>query len=973
MNGPHRIAAWFFRPAAGGWSIAVAVLLSGAVFAAAYLSYHGDSAIAPHWHVGSFAVVVLLVAGLLQFFSSQRSDEARYRALFEANPLPMMIRDEGSLAILAVNQAMVERYGYSHAQFAQMKASDLNSAATRDEYLRYVAARSPGKGPDSAYRVHITREGTEIEVEVTSRPLQLQGKSVRLAAINDLTEKLRGQRALHDSEQRFRTMFDYAGIGIAMRATSDRASPWLAVNDKFCEMTGHSRDELLRMSGVDSTPLSGQAAAMADSRRLQMGEVSSYAREKQIVRKDGSLLWVNVSAALLPAAEGQPRQVIVTYQDIHARKLAEERLRESEERLRAIIAAEPECMVTVALDGRLLEINPVGLRMLGGGTLDAVQRRPLIRYVLPRYRRAFVALHQQLQAGYSGMLEFEVQGLANQCRWLEVHAAPLRDATGNITALLGIARDVTERRMAREMLATERNLLRTVIDNLPDSVRVRDCNLRLLLANAAWFQLRAPDLGPEGDLSNQQVPPGRHAAEDHAVVMTGRASSPREDREETPAGPRWYVTTKLPLRGSAGDVVGTVSIGRDVTDAKRRAQEVEKLQADLELRVVERTAQLSVVNEELDAFAASISHDLRAPLRSIDGLAALLAEGHGRMLDTEGQYLLSRIRTAATRMAQQIEDLLRLSRVAREALVVQAVDVSDMAHAIIRELRREHPERVVVVSINPELRAVADPGLLRSALENLLQNAWKFTSKIAAARIEIGSVPWRGSMAFFVSDNGAGFDRAGAERLFGTFQRLHTEREFPGTGIGLAIVRRVMRRHGGDAWAESTVGCGATFFFTLTGAVQAPPAASEERAPVPSPVPPAIMANPGARRAAILLVDDDPDLLLLTAHALRPDGYEVLTAETGEAAMEILGARAVSAIVSDFSMPGMNGVELLAQAAQRHPTALRILVSGQRPNGAMQAGLRNGEIHHYFEKQSSYEPLRACLRDGLAAQARLHH
>jgi CheY-like chemotaxis protein len=346
-------------------------------------------------------------------------------------------------------------------------------------------------------------------------------------------------------------------------------------------------------------------------------------------------------------------------------------------------------------------------------------------------------------------------------------------------------------------------------------------------------------------------------------------------------------------------------------------------------------------------------------------MAAALLEDCGEALDETGRDYLARIRGASQRMAALIEDLLRLSRVTRTALHVVDVDLSEMAGGIVDDLRRDYPGRAVAFRNAPQLLARGDAGLLRAALMNLLQNAWKFTGKKEQARIDFGAEQRPGATVYFVRDNGAGFDMEHADRLFGTFQRLHTEREFPGTGIGLATVRRIMRRHGGDVWADAVPDNGATFYFTL---------GSRVTALVSGPVLPATMllaAEPAATAPgsfSILLVDDDADVLTLSVRALRPDGYEILTASNGDEAMTILRSRAVGIVVSDFSMPGMNGAQLLAQAAALYPATLRIIVSGQTMNRAMQAGLRKGEIHHYFEKQHSYEPVRACIREWVEAR-----
>lgn len=1055
-------------------------------------------------------LILLLTAGLLRYLARQRlhaserhavegeleQSEERYRLLFEANPLPVLIREEGTLAILAVNQAMVDKFGYARAELLGMNVDRLHSAATRDS----VGRQDGGAGATRrSRRSLVMRDGTEFPAEVVTCALTFEGRQARLVVINDITAQVRSEQAVRESEERlrtisehideglalydrddrlvffneayrrmqgpatpelrpgltfesiardrarslaamgeifdteafvaerlarhrepyggvierrrpdggyhlireghtrdgqivvsfvditelkrreaelresegrFRAMFEHAGLGITLRESGDRSRPWLAVNDRFCAMTGYSREELMTMSTAEITLSEDNGGADRGNAALASGEMSSYSREKRIRRKDGSRMWVDLTVTAVPDIHGRPQRVIATYQDIDARKLAEERLRESEGRLRAIIAAEPECVAIVAPDGRLLDMNPAGLRMLEASNLEEMRRWPFLNQVAPQYRRAFVRLQHSILDGNSGVLEFEAFGIHGKRCWLEIHAAPLHDASGEITALLGIARDVTERRLAREALAAERNLLRTVIDNIPDRIRAKDRDLRFVLANRAWLDVRSPDRQDVAGLRNSDLLPpdmaARVEAEDRAVLESGRASAPREVMSGPEGNPRWYVTTKMPLRDGEGHVTGLVAISRDVTDFKQRSLEVERLNAALELRVAERTAQLSSANEELEAFASSVSHDLRAPLRHIDGMAAALTEDFGDRLDDEGRSYLARIRGASKRMAGLIEDLLRLSRVTRTELSIADVDLGGMAAAIAEELAREHPERKVSFVSGGRLCARGDAGLLRAALVNLLQNAWKFTGRRGDARVEFGAETRDGLTVYFVRDNGAGFDMAQADRLFDAFQRLHSEKDFPGTGIGLATVRRIMRRHGGDAWARATPGAGATFYFSLGARPSAAVSGNAAEATVLlAAQPPALSGN---GRPRLLLVDDDPDVLTLSARALRGDGYEITVAGTGEEALKILQAGAVDVIVSDFSMPGMNGAQLLAQAAALHPASLRLIVSGQTMNRAMQNGLARGEIHHYFGKEHSYDPVRRCIRDWLAAR-----
>jgi signal transduction histidine kinase len=254
------------------------------------------------------------------------------------------------------------------------------------------------------------------------------------------------------------------------------------------------------------------------------------------------------------------------------------------------------------------------------------------------------------------------------------------------------------------------------------------------------------------------------------------------------------------------------ALQREIIERRQAEKEVERQKNEL----ARSNAELVRANTELESFSYSVSHDLRAPLRSIDGFSHALLEDYADKLDDAGSDHLNRVRAATQRMGSLIDDLLNLSRLSRIAMQTQSLDISALARSIIGDLQRAQPERQVEVRIQDGLETAADPGLVHVALGNLLSNAWKFTSKRDSAHIEFGQAQVNGTLAFFVRDDGAGFDMDYAYRLFGAFQRLHGMTEFAGTGIGLATVQRIVHRHGGRIWAESAVDCGATFYFTLS-------------------------------------------------------------------------------------------------------------------------------------------------------------
>jgi signal transduction histidine kinase len=285
---------------------------------------------------------------------------------------------------------------------------------------------------------------------------------------------------------------------------------------------------------------------------------------------------------------------------------------------------------------------------------------------------------------------------------------------------------------------------------------------------------------------------------------------------------RWISDTSLEDLGPDGKWRGSTGIMMDITDRKQAEEVIRRLNAGLEERVRQRTSQLEfsnreleAANQELEAFAYSVAHDLRAPLRSIDGYSKLLAEDYSPSLPDEARQYLDNTRRAAQRMGQLIDDLLLLSRVTRAEMHIAPVNLSGIALDVIGDLRRQDPQRAVMVTIEPELNTDGDASLLRLALENLLGNAWKFTSRQEQPSIYLGKKIRKEETVFFIKDNGAGFDMKYAHQLFKAFQRLHSIEEFKGSGVGLATVQRVIQRHGGHIWAKATVGEGAVFYFTI--------------------------------------------------------------------------------------------------------------------------------------------------------------
>jgi PAS domain S-box-containing protein len=364
-------------------------------------------------------------------------------------------------------------------------------------------------------------------------------------------------------------------------------------------------------------------------------------------------------------------------------------------------------------------------------------------------------------------------------------------------------------RAAEDRAVAASTLLDAIVENIPDMVFVKDADrlafVRFNRAGEALLGLPRDQLIGKTDFDLFPLSEAEFfVAKDRETLRATALVEIAEEPIHTGRGTRWLHTKKVPLLDAHGMPRYLLGISHDITERKQALAELSAAKANAEHAI-----------RELESFSYSVAHDLRAPLRAIDGFSQALFEDYGPRLDEEGRRYLVRVREAAQRMAQLIDDLLTLSRVTRTELRRSRIDLSALAATLLAELQRLEPHRRVELVIAPGVFADADPQLAAIALDNLLGNAWKFTSRRADARIELGVRSEAGELTYFVRDNGAGFDMAYRDKLFGVFQRLHTEIEFPGTGVGLATVARIAARHRGRIWAEGVVGEGATFYFTL--------------------------------------------------------------------------------------------------------------------------------------------------------------
>ncbi|HET7731122.1 MAG TPA: PAS domain S-box protein [Usitatibacter sp.] len=750
--------------------------------------------------------------------------------------------------------------------------------ATRDEFERALEARGydliltdysiPGydgiTAVQAAHRLHpdvpiIVISGTVSEEEAVAAlragaiDYVFKQRLGRLApaarrAIADAAERRRrvqaeqeAHRKVVESEQRFRATFEQAAVGVTFISFQGRR---LRVNQRYCEILGYTAEEL--MGGVQVTHPDDLEAARLRRAALEQGSVSANRALKRYVRKDGAIVWCDVTNSLMRDAEDRPAYILSVIQDVTDRVVAQQRLAETEELLRSAISSMAEGLVVTDGEGRILTANPSAGRILGFPAGELVGRLTVDPAFIPLREDGtpFPAGERPTaRALASGQPQVDVvmgvRRAGGEQAWLLLNATPLPAAGGGRPRGVVLTfRDITdERRAQREIrelnaslerkveertraLATETAKLWAVLDTAADAIiTIDERGIVLDVNRAAETMLRYGRDEMVGGNVSRLMPDSEARQHDAGLasylrIGEGRVigSSGREVQVRRKDGSVFPARLSI-SEGMDGGRRFFTGILHDITELKDRERQVLRLNADLE----ERAAQAEAANRELEAFSYSVSHDLRAPLHAISGFADALGEHSLARLDERGRHFLGRIRAGAERMDTLIEDLLSLARISSADLIAHEVDLASLARETMAELAEREPQRKLRFSVAPGLRAYGDTGLLRVALTNLLGNAWKFSRDREEAVIEVGRETLEGAEVIYVRDNGAGFDPSQASRIFGAFQRLHGHSEFPGTGIGLATVRRVIERHGGQVWAEGAPGKGATFRFSLPG------------------------------------------------------------------------------------------------------------------------------------------------------------
>ncbi|WP_373531427.1 PAS domain S-box protein [Vampirovibrio sp.] len=635
---------------------------------------------------------------------------------------------------------------------------------------------------------------------------------------------------LRNHEARYQSIFSSQTIGILVASLE---GPVLEVNDAYLKMIGYTRAQFER-EGLRWDQITPPEYREQDLQKVAEIYKNGFAREyeKQYVHQDGHRVdvWLSGIARIAGSAD----QVVSYVQDITERKRMERSLRDSEARFRTLADSVPVLIWLTDANGQVVYANQVYAQSVAesGWSAEglALEEDRWLDWVHPHDQAQVSLLMEDAAQRCEGyQYQCRIQCHKGSYRWMQVTGLPRLTTEGAWLGYVSSAVDITEQKEMHQLLdeaIQERTrqlqksnaLLSSIVENVPAMIFFKEAEeLRFELFNKAGKALVGFDeddlLLGKNDYDFFPEAQARFFIEKDRETLRGKSlvDIPEEPLQTRQGELRYLHTKKVPILDDQGEAAYLLGISVDITELKQSQEAIRCLNLQLQTQI----HHLNVLNQELESFSYSVSHDLRAPLRTIDGFSQAILEDCAHTLEGDALRYLQRIREGSQQMAQLIDDMLNLSRLARENLNKETINLSALVQQVVVDLQAGEPERQVAIRIQEPLFAEADARLMRAVLENLIGNAWKFTAYSPDACIEFGLTEQHGKPVYFVRDNGAGFDMAYAHQLFGTFQRLHNAAEFAGTGVGLASAQRVIHRHGGEIWAYGEVGKGATFYFTL--------------------------------------------------------------------------------------------------------------------------------------------------------------